>query len=163
MSMTHNPIPPTEIRRKKAMVRGTSDLVERFFAAPEPVRSDKKRMGVFIRRFGNCLFLLAFALVGGKACLSYKCSITARFRRKRRSNIKPKFPSKATRRELIRDRNGIILAANAYVVKVCGRSQKPFNIAISVLPRSFQRPSGKPTGNIIRRSLADTSAPVYRC
>jgi cell division protein FtsI (penicillin-binding protein 3) len=87
-------------------------LVERFFAAPQPVDPLKKNGRLYSVL---ALFLLAFALVGGKL---FKLQVLdhGAFSQEAAEQYKTEMPIVA-RRGLIRDRNGIILAANAYVVK----------------------------------------------
>ncbi len=102
------PIPPTE----KEGGAWHEHLVERFFAAPEPVDPLKKNGRLYTVL---ALFLLAFALVGGKL---FKLQVLdhGAFSQEAAEQYKTEVPIEA-RRGLIRDRNGIILAANAYVVK----------------------------------------------
>ncbi len=87
-------------------------LVERFFAAPQPVDPLKKNGRLYSVL---ALFLLAFALVGAKL---FKLQVLdhGAFSQEAAEQYKTEVPIEA-RRGLIRDRNGIILAANAYVVK----------------------------------------------
>jgi cell division protein FtsI/penicillin-binding protein 2 len=87
-------------------------IVERFFAVPPPVDPLKKNGRLYT---ALAFILLAFVLVGAKL---FKIQVLdhASFSREAAEQYKMEMPL-AAKRGLIRDRNGIILAANAFVVK----------------------------------------------
>ncbi len=87
-------------------------LVQKFFAVPPPVDPLKKNGRLYT---ALAFFLLAFMLVIGKL---FKIQVVdhASFSRAADDQYKMEMPL-APKRGLIRDRNGVILAANAYVVK----------------------------------------------
>ncbi len=87
-------------------------MVERFFAPPPPVDPLKKNGRLYT---ALALFLLCFILVGAKL---FKLQVLdhAAFSAEAAEQYKMEMPIEPER-GLIRDRNGIILAANAFVVK----------------------------------------------
>ena len=86
--------------------------VQRFFATPPPVDPLKKNGRLYV---ALCFFLLAYLLVVGKL---FKLQVVdhAAFSEAAADQYK-KEVILAPKRGLIRDRNGIMLATNAYVVK----------------------------------------------
>lgn len=87
-------------------------LVERFFAVPEPVDPLKKNGRLYL---ALAFFLIAFFMVIGKL---FKIQVVdhAELSQEAANQYKMQVPIPA-KRGIIRDRNGVILAANAYVVK----------------------------------------------
>ncbi len=87
-------------------------MVERFFAVPPPVDPLKKNGRLYT---ALALFLIAFLLVVGKL---FKIQVLdhAAFSKEAADQYRMEVLIKP-KRGLIRDRNGIILAANAFVVK----------------------------------------------
>jgi cell division protein FtsI (penicillin-binding protein 3) len=98
-------------------------LIERFFAAPAPADPLKKNGRLY---FVLILFLCGFLAVLGKLFKVQVLNHDA-FSKQADSQYKMQVATPA-KRGVIRDRNGVILAANAYVVK------------FAVDPRALQHP-----------------------
>jgi cell division protein FtsI (penicillin-binding protein 3) len=112
-------------------------LVERFFAVPEPVDPLKKNGRLYI---SLAVFLIAYLMVVGKL---FKIQVVdhAELSKEAASQYQMQVPIEA-KRGLIRDRNGVILAANAYVVKfaVDPRAIQHKQELAYAFARTFSRP-----------------------
>ncbi len=113
-------------------------FIHNFFAAPAPADPLKKNGRLY---FVLVLFLIAFALVGAKL---FKLQVLdhGEFSQEAASQYKTEVPI-AAKRGLIRDRNGVILAANAVVVKfaVDPRSIQHRDRLAAIFSETFGKPA----------------------
>lgn len=113
-------------------------LVHNFFAAPKPADPLKKNGRLYTVLV---LFLLAFSLVGAKL---FKLQILdhGAFSLEAAEQYKTEVPITA-KRGLIRDRNGVILAANSFVVKfaVDPRSIQHKDKLAAIFSETFGKPA----------------------
>jgi len=124
-------------------------LVERFFAPPPPVDPLKKNGRLYTALI---VCLIAFSLIVGKL---FKLQVVDHdeFSKEAANQYRSEVPIKA-KRGLIRDRNGVILAANAFVVKyaVDPKALQHKEKLASIFSQTFGKPA-----NYYETIFSDTS------